>query len=1048
MSSNYNTIRLQNIKEYGEGTRHLAFLGQLYSERTHFIFELLQNAEDARAKRVWFKLYRDRLEVWHDGRPFNQKDVRGVCGIAESTKSDDLNKIGKFGIGFKSVYAYTSSPEVHSANEHFKIEHYVRPYPIAKQRIPSPWTTIFKFPFNHQQINAQKAFSEIRTRLGSLHAHTLLFLRSIREIQWDVENLAGGTYYSNTSTHSNYRWVSVIGESHQQEESMEWLVFERPLKLDQSNEWVKVEVAFKLVKDEKTNKKKIVSINPSQLVVFFPTEKETHLGFLIQGPYRTTPARDNIPQNDGWNEKLIRETARLVCDGLLILKKIGLLTVSALQTMPLREAHFPAGSMFRPFYDEVRTALTEEALLPTDDNSFSAAKYAKLVRSTEFRTLLGPKQLQLLFNTTGSYYQTKWLSSAITSLQTGDLWSYLRQVLKVEEVTPAHFVRHFSASFIEQQSDEWVMNFYRFLADHPSLWQISRYSRPPLLRQKPFVRLEDGTHVLPFAKNKIPNAYLPPKQATSFPIVKRQIAADEQALAFLQALGLKEPEQVDEVVKWVLPKYQSSKIRIRTQEHKQDIKKIIHALRSNLPKKQRDLLISELQKTPFLIASNIDHTVRSWQRPVDIYIRTEELERYFQNNPDARFLANGYHQSLNKLLTQVGIRSSVRITRRKANPKGYVIIKSSAGSHKRGLNGFDPDVNIDGLAHAVTYPTVEKALYIWNHLLPKAECLRGVVESSTRQNYSSDYTTRTEIVSKMGQLLMEKAWLPDQEGEFHKPAELSLDDLPPEFEKNEPLAKELEMKSTSLATMAKEMGIDLEHIEFLKSQPPEFQKLFEEWKVKQAKKKKEEEEEENPSGEFNYRDEFKARFDRPQHAQIAQTEEDIVIRPRTAVSHPARRRDKTAQEIKQQQEEEPTRAQRFTKVPSKRWESKKNEARIFLEEEYQGKCQICDNTFAKRDGRPYFEGLYLVSYAKARWVDRPGNVLCLCATCSAKFQHGTVETEENILSQVDKWQAYREGGKHIHTLKVKLCDEYTMIYFTERHMIDLQELLSISSSRA
>ena len=106
MSSNYKKIRQQNIKEYGEGTRHLAFLGQLYPERTHFIFELLQNAEDARATRVSFKLYQERLELWHDGRPFNEKDVRGVCGIAESTKSEDLNKIGKFGIGFKSVYAW------------------------------------------------------------------------------------------------------------------------------------------------------------------------------------------------------------------------------------------------------------------------------------------------------------------------------------------------------------------------------------------------------------------------------------------------------------------------------------------------------------------------------------------------------------------------------------------------------------------------------------------------------------------------------------------------------------------------------------------------------------------------------------------------------------------------------------------------------------------------------------------------------------------------------------------------------------------------------
>jgi hypothetical protein len=128
MPSNYETIRENNIREYGEGTRHLAFLGRLYTDRTHFIFELLQNAEDAGATKILFELFDDRLEVTHDGRLFDELDVKGVCGVAEGTKAEDLTRIGKFGIGFKSVYAYTSTPEIHSGDESFRIEHYVRPY--------------------------------------------------------------------------------------------------------------------------------------------------------------------------------------------------------------------------------------------------------------------------------------------------------------------------------------------------------------------------------------------------------------------------------------------------------------------------------------------------------------------------------------------------------------------------------------------------------------------------------------------------------------------------------------------------------------------------------------------------------------------------------------------------------------------------------------------------------------------------------------------------------------------------------------------------------
>jgi len=44
----------------GWDTAVLDLLGQLYSERTHFIFELIQNAEDAGATELAFELFADR----------------------------------------------------------------------------------------------------------------------------------------------------------------------------------------------------------------------------------------------------------------------------------------------------------------------------------------------------------------------------------------------------------------------------------------------------------------------------------------------------------------------------------------------------------------------------------------------------------------------------------------------------------------------------------------------------------------------------------------------------------------------------------------------------------------------------------------------------------------------------------------------------------------------------------------------------------------------------------------------------------------------------
>src|SRR5205814_9302559 len=132
MTSDYARILQDNVREYGEGTRHLDFLQRLYADRTHFIFELLQNAEDAHATQVTFVLDRHQLVVHHDGRPFNEDDVRGICGVSASTKDAELTAIGQFGIGFKSVYAYTTMQELHSGDEHFRIRHSVRHEPEAR----------------------------------------------------------------------------------------------------------------------------------------------------------------------------------------------------------------------------------------------------------------------------------------------------------------------------------------------------------------------------------------------------------------------------------------------------------------------------------------------------------------------------------------------------------------------------------------------------------------------------------------------------------------------------------------------------------------------------------------------------------------------------------------------------------------------------------------------------------------------------------------------------------------------------------------------------
>ena len=80
MALDYKRIRQDKEQEYGTKVGNYGrLLANLYSARTHFIFELLQNAEDALRDRgpgwggsraVSFNLAKNELRVDHLGRPF------------------------------------------------------------------------------------------------------------------------------------------------------------------------------------------------------------------------------------------------------------------------------------------------------------------------------------------------------------------------------------------------------------------------------------------------------------------------------------------------------------------------------------------------------------------------------------------------------------------------------------------------------------------------------------------------------------------------------------------------------------------------------------------------------------------------------------------------------------------------------------------------------------------------------------------------------------------------------------------------------------------
>ncbi len=1014
MTSNYQEITQENIRRRGEEFDDIGKLiaEQLYSDRTHFIYELLQNAEDALSRRIQnqpnstlpksvnFRLLNDRLEVSHFGQQFNEADVRAISDVLRGTKKEDGNQIGKFGIGFKSVYAFTSSPEIHSGKEHFRIERYIRPCAVEARQL-ADGETLFIFPFDHKAESSEDTFNLLKNRFNSLSERTLLFLRHVEEISWSLVNGSSGIYRRETqSIASGCRRITILGKSQEK-----WLVFDKTVK---SNPSLKVEVAFLLSLNKQTNKEHIVRVNGSPLVVFLPTEIETDLQFLVQGPYHTTPARDNIRRDNKFNQELIEHTATLVAEVLPQIRDMSLLTVNFLNVLPIRRSDFDKNPLFSKVFENIRHSFREKALLPaTRDGEYIPATQAKLARSTDLRRLLSDTQLQMFYH--GTY---KWLSDEITQGKTPDIHRYIIEELQVQEIEPDDFARKLDKSFIEQQSDEWLASFYGFLNKQEALWRVG----DGVLRNKQFIRLQDNTHVVPFRSEGLPNAYLPLSSGdeTDFPTVKREVVENKlvgrNTLIFLIQLGFSEPDVVAEVMDKIVPKYQKvTGNKIDDDEHERDIAKILRALKSvfhssankteGVSKKEQ--LVHKLKETPCLRAINSGTGIQAYKRPEEIYFWSSNLELYFNGNTNAWFLNDTYTEQDNYYFENIGVSQKVRVFCKKPDATGNIII-SSYKPYQRGLNGFDPKCEIDGLKYALENSTYGKALYIWNNLLlPHVQHISGEVQVATNKNFKNPQSPIKQS-SIMGNLALNLVWLPDKNGNFHKPCDLFLDDLPEDFIKSTRLAIILKMNLRSGFDITKKLNeeykqvlggrkVTQEYIDFVLRNIESIEKLRTKGLIQIPRNEEDSENGRNTDSvePVDFRKELAETFSRPGDIEL-----DIDQLPPDIPRNPELYTQRVGRLVSENRENEPPSHERFKKVPSKKWEAKNNEVRIFLQQQYKGKCQICDYTFPKRNGEAYFEGLYLVSKTRARWIDDRGNVLCLCANCCAKFKQGSVEADD------------------------------------------------------
>jgi len=363
-----------------------------------------------------------------------------------------------------------------------------------------------------------------------------------------------------------------------------------------------------------------------------------------------------------------------------------------------------------------------------------------------------------------------------------------------------------------------------------------------------------------------------------------------------------------------------------------------------------------------------------------------------------------------------------------------VIISDSRGYHRRGLNGFDPDIKVDGIESAIANPTIEKSVFIWDNIaLSHSDCIRGRVEKSSKKNYES---TKKDRVSGLGRLLIDNAWLPNPNGGFSKPKSLFLNELPAGFEKFNPQSKAL-----SLAIGMKQPERE-KALEVVTGGDPDLKMLIEHYQsAPDADRKKilkiiplEILPEPAPS----FKDGLK-NLGRSQRGHIEQDDKE-----RTPVSNPGRYQEKLNERVEAGVEEHSSSSRKITFSPRRDLASNK-EARHFLYEQYHGCCQISGTTFPKARGNPngvsgnYFEACSLLSHKKAEYLNDPGNMLCVSADTIAKLKFASFEFIDDLEDAIETFTTNGEPAESV-SIKIRLAGEECSIKWSQRHFMRLVAL--------
>lgn len=801
-----------------------------YSDQAHFIYELLQNADDACATTARFILEDNRLIFAHNGtrhfsvsNPENEDidsenktlgDINAITSIANSNKTGA--SIGKFGVGFKAVFQYTSTPHIYDPNFRFKIERFIVPI-LLDSDFPGrrPDETLFVFPFDHQERDAEEAYNDISDKLKNL-SYPLLFLTNLKGIEFEFESVLGlyDKSITKTITYDGVTAEHLILTQNDGDELYDvelWLFS----KLDECER--KYSVGFFMDKEGHLR-----PVNEPAFC-FFPTKEVTNLNFILHAPFLLTDSREGIRAGVPHNDKMIQYLAALAADALVHLRDIGveqnfrLIDDNIVTIIPIDDEEFSDPSdksqvSFLPFYQKIKKKFEDSELLPSDvgyvnpQNAYWAEypQYPQLFSDAQLADITENENAQWVFISYGHYESNrnnKALCSYIESLVRSNINEdviingrsrdfYYNRTLGVRQALEN--IKGITASFIEKQTIEWLHEFYKWLSETKH--------RTDIITKKPIFLDQNRKAVAAFDEDDQNILFLPVQNIEGYTVVNDELLANEETKKFIEDIGVKEPSLKDQIYNIILPMYKRED-DIDTDPHFM----MFFNYYCKCSNDEVDDFIDLIKEYEFLTYYEGKEAYRG--SAASMYLPTPELRVYFETYQDVRFIAlNEYKElvgpekekQLISFFIKLGIKRDISVYKHSVDRWRDDRDDLPVPRSTRSLSWEEPV--IEGCAEILSYieenQDKEKSVVLWNALLKiiETKCnhwssigslLRGRVNYFYYSPQSSSFES---LISKQ---LKAKCWLVDEIGGFSVPSKLRQDALAEMYDTSSEYAKQL-----------------------------------------------------------------------------------------------------------------------------------------------------------------------------------------------------------------------------------------------------------------